>query len=90
LFTDSAARSEGAAMKQQTDRIAPSRKLLIAGIVLIVIGAGVMDDAGRTQDALLWNIAGAFAFVGFLVSAISLFIAEGGALLPRALRRHHK
>ncbi len=64
-----------------------ARALLIAGIVLIVIGAGVMDDAGRSHDDLLWNVAGAFAFAGFLVSAISLFIAEGSNLLPRSLRR---
>lgn len=64
-----------------------ARALLIAGIVLIVIGAGVMDDAGRSHDDLLWNVAGAFAFAGFLVSAISLFVAEGSNLLPRSFRR---
>lgn len=74
-------------MEQRTDRIAPSRKLLIAGIVLIVIGAGLMDQAGRTQSALWWNVSGAFALAGFLVSVVSLFIAEGSALLPRALRK---
>lgn len=64
-----------------------ARALLIAGIVLIVIGAGLMDDAGRSHDDLMWNISGAFAFAGFLVSAISLFIAEGSALLPRGMRK---
>lgn len=63
------------------------RGLLIVGIVLIVIGAGLMDEAGRTHAALWWNISGAFAFAGFLLSVISLFIAEGNALLPRPLRR---
>jgi uncharacterized membrane protein YccC len=64
-----------------------ARSLLIAGIVLIVIGAGVMDQAGRNHDEFLWDISGAFAFAGFLLSVISLFITEGAALLPRALRK---
>jgi hypothetical protein len=63
-----------------------SRPLLIGGIVLIVMGAGVMDQAGRSHEELWWNISGAFAFAGFLLSAISLFVAEGSALLPRRLR----
>lgn len=64
-----------------------ARGLLIAGIVLIVIGAGLMDDAGRSHDDLLWNISGGFAFAGFLLSAVSLFIAEGSALLPPFFRK---
>jgi uncharacterized membrane protein YccC len=63
-----------------------SRALLIAGIVLIVIGAGVMDQAGRSHQDLWWNISGAFAFAGFLVSVLSLFVAEGSSLLPRRPR----
>ena len=63
-----------------------SRGLLIAGIILIVIGAGVMDQAGRTHQELWWNMAGAFAFAGFLLSAVSLLVAEGSSLLPRRLR----
>ena len=63
-----------------------ARGLLIAGIVLVVIGAGLMDQAGRSHEDLWWNISGAFAFVGFLLSVISLFVAEGSALLPRSLR----
>lgn len=63
-----------------------SRHLLIAGIVLIVIGAGTMDQAGRSHADLWWNVSGAFAFAGFLLSAVSLFVAEGSALLPRRLR----
>jgi hypothetical protein len=66
---------------------ARSRALLIAGIVLIVIGAGVMDQAGRSHEEFWWNVSGFFAFAGFLLSVISLFLAEGGALLPRALRK---
>ena len=65
-----------------------ARGLLIAGIVLVVIGAGLMDQAGRSHEDLWWNISGAFAFVGFLLSVISLFVAEGSALLPRSLRSH--
>lgn len=65
-----------------------SRELLIAGIVLIAIGAGLMDQAGRSHDDLWWNISGAVAFAGFLVSVISLFIAEGSKLLPHRLRDH--
>ena len=63
-----------------------SRALLIAGIVLIVLGAGTMDQAGRSHQDLWWNISGAFAFVGFLLSVVSLFVAEGSALVPRRLR----
>lgn len=63
-----------------------ARALLIAGIVLIVIGAGAMDQAGRSHEDLWWNISGAFAFAGFLLSVISLFIAEGSTLLPCRLR----
>ena len=54
-----------------------ARGLLVVGIVLIVIGAGVMDQAGRSHEDLWWNISGAFAFAGFLLSVVSLFIAEG-------------
>jgi|GEM_PF-5417395 uncharacterized membrane protein YccC len=63
-----------------------ARGLLIAGIVLIVIGAGLMDQAGRSHEDLWWNISGAFAFAGFLLSVVSLFMAEGSALLPHRLR----
>lgn len=54
-----------------------SRRLLIAGIVLVAIGAALMDQAGRSHEEVWWNISGAFAFLGFLVTVLSLLIAEG-------------
>lgn len=62
--------------------------MLVAGVVFIVIGAGLMDQAGRTQAALWWNLSGGFAFVGFLLSVISIALAEGWTRrLPGGFRR---
>ena len=73
------------------------RWLLILGIISIVLGAGLMDEAGRTQQALWWNISGAFAFLGFALAALYLILQEGPGFLaglakhaPRSRRRHHR
>jgi hypothetical protein len=66
---------------------ARGKALLIAGIALIVVGAGLMDQAGRTQSALWWDLSGVFAFLGFLLSVVSLALTEGWDRLARGLRR---
>ena len=63
-----------------------SRRLLIAGVILVVIGAGLMDQAGRTQSAFWWDVSGGVAFAGLVLSALSVVLAEGGQLLGRRRR----
>jgi hypothetical protein len=73
-------------MEANKSSTAPGRRLLIAGIVLIAIGAGLMDQAGRSHEDLWWNISGAFAFLGFLVTVLSLLVTEGRQFWSRPPR----
>ena len=53
------------------------RWILWLGVLLVVIGASLMDVAGRTQLALWWDISGISALVGFLLAGLYLAMTEG-------------
>jgi hypothetical protein len=55
----------------------PPKLLLVVGITLVVAGAGFMDQAGRTQSALWWDVSGVCAFLGFVLALIYLIRLEG-------------
>lgn len=75
-------------MKQHAERAVGGRRwLLFAGIACIVVGAGLMDQAGRTQLAMWWNISGAFAFLGVVLTAVYLLLQEGPTFFATLTRR---
>ena len=53
------------------------RWVLWLGVLLVVLGAGLMDVAGRTQLAVWWNISGISALAGFVLAGLYLFMTEG-------------
>lgn len=51
------------------ERLLPyRRRLLFIGICFVALGAGLMDVAGRTQLAFWWNVSGACALIGTLLT----------------------
>lgn len=54
----------------------PPRWLSILAIVLIVIGASLMDQAGRTQSALWWTISGILTGAGLILAVVYLILLE--------------
>ena len=53
------------------------RWLLWLGVVLVVVGAALMDVAGRTRLAIWWDVSGACALAGFLLAGYYLVVTEG-------------
>ena len=64
-------------MRPGADRGVGRRWLLFLGLALVVVGAALMDVAGRSRSALWWDVSGAFAFAGLLVGVIYLLLSEG-------------
>lgn len=78
-------------MKEHAERAVGNRRwLLFAGIACIVIGAGLMDQAGRTQLAMWWNISGGFAFLGVVLTAVYLLLQEGPTFFATVTRRSNR
>lgn len=62
---------------QPTDRGSGRRWLLFLGLALVVVGAALMDVAGRSHDPFWWDVSGGFAFFGLVLSVAYLLLSEG-------------
>ncbi|MCL4544077.1 MAG: hypothetical protein M1118_05685 [Chloroflexi bacterium] len=64
-------------MQEEPQGSRPPKWLSIIAVVLIVIGASLMDQAGRTQSTLWWTVSGIFAGVGLVLAVVYLVLLEG-------------